>query len=270
MPCVFFFSLKECRFGARAIISGDLRPSGGSSEMEKSTAACSWNWCSLNLKGHVMFSGNWLNGFGFYNIRSGRFHSAHVYWGMCLPVVFTLTLLPCHTDEPGTKTTFCIAVCTTLPLLPSQRHYFGLQMEDLVCVSPPLQTRCFLCPRYNTDAWEPCDCTHWKDMRVQRDRLMFVPMFCHRKAGEERRHRLWTLSSSRRVCSAGWKIPSLCSCTRCGPDVDRCWEGRDHTLGLGRAPRWAMLKEMEAAVPSPHSKSAPSVQNILAKLYRDK
>lgn len=116
MPCVFFFSLKECRFWAWAIISGDLRPSGGSSEMEKSTAACSWNWCSLNLKGHVMFSGNWLNGFGFYNIRSGRFHSAHVYWGMCLPVVFTLTLLPCHTDEPGTKPTFCIAVCTTLPL----------------------------------------------------------------------------------------------------------------------------------------------------------
>lgn len=138
MPCVFFFSLKECRFWARAIISGDLRPSGGSSEMEKSTAACSWNWCSLNLKGHVMFSGNWLNGFGFYNIRSGRFHSAHVYWGMCLPVVFTLTLLPCHTDEPGTKTTFCRPVCTTLPLPPFQFCYFGLQIEDLVYPFPLL------------------------------------------------------------------------------------------------------------------------------------
>lgn len=37
--------------------------------------------CSLPLKGHVVFSGNWLNGFGFCDTRSGRFHSAWVSWG---------------------------------------------------------------------------------------------------------------------------------------------------------------------------------------------
>lgn len=57
--------------------------------------------CSLHLKGHVMFPGNWLNGFGFRNIRSGHFHFACVSWGTCLPVVFTLTSLPSPGDELG-------------------------------------------------------------------------------------------------------------------------------------------------------------------------
>lgn len=178
--CIFF-SLKECRFWARAIISGDLRPSGGSSEMEKSTAACSWNWCSLNLKGHVMFSGNWLNGFGFYNIRSGRFHSAHVYWGMCLPVVFTLTLLPCHTDEPGTKTTFCIAVCTTLPLrLPPPCCYFGLQMEDLVYAFPPLQTLAFCAPVTVRLGRSPFTACFWRTRGCNGTEWCLLPQTCVR------------------------------------------------------------------------------------------
>lgn len=58
--------------------------------------------CSLPLKGHVVFPGNWLNGFGFCDIRSGHFHSAWVSRGTCLPVVFTLTSLPSPGDELGT------------------------------------------------------------------------------------------------------------------------------------------------------------------------
>lgn len=56
-------------------------------------------------------------------------------------------------------------------------------------------------------------------------------------------------------------------------DVATSWIGTRRaglSPGLGRALQWAMLEEMEAAVPSPHGKSAPSVQNILAKLLRDK
>lgn len=94
-------SLKEHRFGAWAIISSDLQPWGQQWNGKEQGSLLSQR-CSLHLKGHVMFPGNWLNGFGFYNIRSGCFHSACVSWGTCLPVVFTLTSLSSPGDELGT------------------------------------------------------------------------------------------------------------------------------------------------------------------------
>lgn len=226
MPCVFFFfSLKECRFWAQAIISGDLRPSGGSSEMEKSTAACTWNWCSLNLKGHVMFSGNWLNGFGFYNIRSGRFHSAHVYWGMCLPVVFTLTLLPCHTDEPGTKPTSCIAVCSTLPLpfLPSNIVTLGCRWR-IWCLHfpslpvPLLQCRCAAAPWLHT--------LEEHEGAVGLPGL-WLPGFAVGKLG-----RRGKTGSGLHTRAGGFTISSRCSCRRCWPRAGQGWDGLHTEQGL--------------------------------------
>lgn len=93
-------SLKERRFGTWAIISSDLQPQGQQWNGKEQGSLLSQR-CSLHLKGHVMFPGNWLDGFGFYSIRSGCFHSACVSWGMCLPVVFTLTSLPSPGHESG-------------------------------------------------------------------------------------------------------------------------------------------------------------------------
>lgn len=104
---------------------------------------------------------------------------------MCLPVVFTLTLLPCHTDEPGTKPTFCIAACTTfpLPLLPSNivalgcgwriwcPHFPSLPMPLLQLCRSPLTAHFGGTRGSSGIAW------------------CLVPRFCNRKAGAERRHR---------------------------------------------------------------------------------
>lgn len=65
-------------------------------------------WCSVNLKGHVMLSGNWLDGFGFCSIRPGHccvcvfFSALHVYWEMCPWVIFHIDLITLHCYEPAT------------------------------------------------------------------------------------------------------------------------------------------------------------------------
>jgi hypothetical protein len=94
--------------------------------------------CSLPLKGHVVFSGNWLNGFGFCDTRSGRFHSAWVSWGTCLPVVFTLTSLPSTGDELGTdrlRPRACLPLWTCTSIRASVG---GCGCLSLSLISPPL------------------------------------------------------------------------------------------------------------------------------------
>lgn len=87
--------------------------------------------CALHLKGHVMFPGNWLNGFGFCNIRSGRFHSACVSWGTCLPVVFTLTSLPSPGDELGMNVCSLGLPYPCRPSVPTQARVDGCECSSL-------------------------------------------------------------------------------------------------------------------------------------------
>lgn len=82
----------------------------------------------------------------------------------------------------------------------------------------------------------------------------------------ERMQRLWAVDSSRRFGA----IALICAAE---VDVAMRWVGAGRaglSPGLGHALFWAMLKGLEAADPSPRCKSASSVQNILAKLCKNK